>query len=129
MPTFIVKGTDADSGKPEEMNLNLGSVPEVAEFAARRGIKVESIQREGGHTFFPNGKGGFLRDDETPSKTGPAAKADTALIAFAFLIPIIGLFAGAIRLARRDPSGTGVIIAGLIGAVLWTILFALAAQR
>ncbi|MBX3385382.1 MAG: hypothetical protein KF768_02295 [Phycisphaeraceae bacterium] len=123
MRAFVIHGHDADTGAPIELSVKIGSVGEAAEFAASRGIKVTSIHAESGYTYTPTKDGGFRRNDESASGS-PESRADAALYAFAVLIPLIGLVAGAIRLAKRDPSGGFVILAGLGGVILWAIIWA-----
>ncbi len=123
MRAFVVHGQDADSGAPVEMPVRIGSVGEAADFASARGVKVTAIHAESGHVYTPTDGGRFRRDDESAPAT-PEALADSALIVFAVLIPPIGLVAGAIRLAKRDPSGTRALLAGLGGMVLWAFVAA-----
>jgi hypothetical protein len=82
---------------------------------------VKSIHAESGTVFEPKPGGGYRC---THSEGGrPAGSGDGALIAAAFLVPFVGLIAGAIRLANRDSSGGTVLVIALVGNLLWAIVF------
>lgn len=123
MRSFVVHGSDLESGAPICMTVSLGSVGEAADFVTKRGVIVSSIHAPSGHVLYPVEGGGFRRDDEG-SPHSKLNSPDTALLVFAFLIPFVGIIAGAIRLARRDPSGGGVLITALLGSVAWLVIVA-----
>jgi hypothetical protein len=118
----VVTGTDATTNAPAEMKVLVGGMGEAEQFAAKRGITVQSIRTDTGAVWAPNGNGGFKRVGADGKEK--AQNQDKALLLFAFLIPLVGLIAGAIRLSQRDKSGAVVLVWALIGAFVWTILLA-----
>jgi hypothetical protein len=121
MGSYVVRGTDGESGEPVEMSVSFGSVTEAAAFAAKRGVVLSSIESDSGHSYHATESGGLRRSDERPERSGEGT-SDTPLMVFAFLIPPVGLIAGSIRLARKDPSGTKVLVAAVLGAAVGVIL-------
>jgi hypothetical protein len=128
---YVVIGKDVDSGAATEFSIKAASIPDAAAFAAKRGIRVEKVRTREGVTFLAR-DGAFSKegDDQVASESSSHDRhSDLAMIFFSFVIPMVGLIAGAVRLARRDSSGTGVLVAACLGCVFWSVLsFALMAR-
>jgi len=124
---LTVKGTDTETGQPSEIIVRVESLADAHEFGARRGISVKEIHTESGVVFAPQDDGGYRRINK--GDTSARGGSDAALLIISLLIPLIGLIAGAVQLAKRDSSGMKVIAHAVIGNLIWLFLLVFLMNR
>jgi len=120
-PTYLIKGTDVETHAPSSLSVQASSVPEAADIAGSRGIDIVSVESEHGDIYTPVGDGRFRTGVATEGNTSKS-NDDLGLMLVSFLIPIIGIIAGSVRLGNRDQSGVPILLAAVAGIVVWGIV-------
>lgn len=125
MAMYEVIGKDTQTNKPAKIMLSATSVTDAAIMAGQRGIEVDSVESARGDIYTPDGAGGFRKHTMVKGvTTKDADNTEASLFVWSVLIPLVGIIAGANRLARDDQRGSTPLFAALIGSVLWLVLVA-----
>jgi hypothetical protein len=127
---YKLRGRDQIDGQPAELVVTAQSVPDAANFARQRGMVVGSVTDPSGREYIAEGDHFLIVEESRPApeqsessidSAPPHTSSESGLYLLALLIPLIGLVAGAVRLANRDRSGDRLIWAAIVGFAVWAL--------
>ena len=133
MPRYQVTGAHRDTGEDARFEVEAADVDHAARKANAAGYVVAMVNELGASSRPPEPESEAATRERMlellrtiASNARPPERAephgDGALGFFAFFVPIVGIIAGSIRLANRDPSGTGVLVIATIGMVAYSMI-------
>lgn len=120
---FVIEAKDNETGKLESIKIAARSVGDAAKCPAIHGMQIVSISNpETGRIYFPTPGGGFKAQTLGPDSR--PKNQDMGLLVISFLIPLVGVIAGAIRMSKNEPNGLPPILASLAGGVIFMLMIA-----
>ena len=119
---YVIRGIDATTGQLAALTVRAASLPDAAEFAAARGVRVETAENEQGRVarLEPTGEWRYL-DKSAAAVPDDAAVRNLGRLA-SLIVPVIGLALFVVYVARRQTEEAAcVLILSLVGGVVWFV--------